>query len=442
MSDLDSAVAKILGSAADAGAECEAWICRRADENILVGSTGVTQWSSSAASVSAVTVWRHGREGCAVVKGDDLGSSAVDDALSVGAVLPPSERVARQFPTVRSISPAEVGYGEEHPHPEAVLGRLVALARHADMDIELGASLERTQTAFGETGGGYVEQAAQLASVQARIAARGSGPAYIARQFIGPTLGDALDAADCALGMGAACATVGILSGEPVTWDAPVAVLLHGTVAARLLALLAPSLQLDAIQQRRSRLAGRLGEPVAAEQLSVVHDATGVLTPVALAFDDEGTPVRLTRVIHRGRLVSVLSDVRHAQQAGQTSNGCGWRPPGGGAVTVGPRALLLQWHGPDMPPPASPAEMALEVVHANGMHISNEITGDFSFGAVGVLHDGHGGARNAGAFTVAGNVLDLLANVTGAAGSPCFVRRGGAICGSPSLWVTGLTIGR
>lgn len=440
MSDLDGAVAKILGSAADAGAECEAWICRRADQNILVDNTGVTQWSSSAASVSAVTVWRDGREGCAVVKGDDPGSSAVDDALSVGAVLPPSERVARQFPTVRSISPAAAGYDEDHP--EAVLGRLLALARRSDLDIELGASLEHSQTAFGETGGGYLEQAARLASVQARIAARGCGPAYIARQFIGRTLGDALDAADCALGMGAACTTVEILSGEPVSWDIPVAVLLHGTVAARLLALLAPSLQLDAIQQRRSRLAGRLGEPVAAGQLSVVHDATGALTPVALAFDDEGTPVRITRPIHRGRLDSFLSDVRHAQQAGQTSNGCGWRPAGGGAVTVGPRALLLQWHGPDMPPPASSTEKALEVVHANGMHISNEITGDFSFGAVGVMHDAHGGARNAGAFTVAGNVLELLANVTGAAGSSCFVRRGGAICGSPSLWVTGLTIGR
>jgi predicted Zn-dependent protease len=73
---------------------------------------------------------------------------------------------------------------------------------------------------------------------------------------------------------------------------------------------------------------------------------------------------------------------------------------------------------------------------------SDDVTGDFSFGAVGVLDDRSGPLRNAGSFTVAGNVIDTLEDLRPVKSPLRHIARSVGICGSPNITVTGLVVDR
>ncbi len=429
MSDLRSVVDSALAHSERCGAESELWVSRRETESLKV-TDGVLEQSGLTTSVMTVaTAWRDGREGCAVVHGDDAGPRAVDEALSAAELLPPRARVARK---VAALEPV----GSDGPARRVEVERLRALPSVPGHELELTVDVERTHTAFGESGGGYLEQRSSLASVHARITTRGASLGHLTMSFVDSSVDGAIEAAG--EGLPALHRVAAALSDPVEEWTPPSRVLLHGSVVARMLVLLVPSFQLDSVLQGRSRLADRLGERVAVESFSLVDDPTGASTPVTRAFDDEGTPTRPVRLVTRGRLTDFLSDVRNGDEAGRASNGCGWRPAGGGETVIRPMALVVEWSGPARPPD----EEVLEVVDATGMHISNDVTGEFSFSATGVLRGPDDRPRNAGSFTVAGNVVDLLHHIVAADGPSYYVRRSVGMCGSPSLWVEGLTIGR
>lgn len=83
----------------------------------------------------------------------------------------------------------------------------------------------------------------------------------------------------------------------------------------------------------------------------------------------------------------------------------------------------------------------LRITQTHGMHLANGITGEFSTGATGVVHDGEKTWRISG-LSVSGNVLDLLHNVAGVGAVPSWSDDGESSFRSPDLWVTGLTLGR
>jgi PmbA protein len=147
----------------------------------------------------------------------------------------------------------------------------------------------------------------------------------------------------------------------------------------------------------------------------------------------------VVEVIAGGRLRAFLSDARNAAAHGTSSTGSGWRAPTGGEVRVRPCALLAGWDDAAAP---DPGRAELYVLQATGMHISNDVTGDFSFGAVGVLDDGCGRLRNAGSFTVAGNVIDMLGRLWPVESPVRYVARSVGIYASPDIGVSGLVVGK
>ncbi len=78
----------------------------------------------------------------------------------------------------------------------------------------------------------------------------------------------------------------------------------------------------------RTAVAGRMGEPVTSELLTLTDDGTD---PDGLpsGFDPEGTARRRTPLIQRGKLVGVVSDLARAEVTGGRSTGhavpAGWR---------------------------------------------------------------------------------------------------------------------
>jgi PmbA protein len=75
------------------------------------------------------------------------------------------------------------------------------------------------------------------------------------------------------------------------------------------------------------------------------------------------------------------------------------------------------------------------------MHMANDVTGDFSFGASGLLVEAGGRATPVRGFTVAGNVHQLLRQIQAASRTRHFAKAMGVFACAPHVRVRGLTVG-
>lgn len=100
-----------------------------------------------------------------------------------------------------------------------------------------------------------------------------------------------------------------------------VPIVLEPVMTGQLLGFLAQCLDGEAVNQKQSFLAGKLGEKVGSERVTVLDDG---LLPGGLGtspFDDEGIPRRRTPVIEKGVLKSYLLDTYNARKMSARSTG-------------------------------------------------------------------------------------------------------------------------
>ncbi|MDN5865113.1 MAG: metallopeptidase TldD-related protein, partial [Gammaproteobacteria bacterium] len=81
----------------------------------------------------------------------------------------------------------------------------------------------------------------------------------------------------------------------------------------------------DFIRKGTSAFAGRMGERVGSEFVSIVDDGTLVGRRGSLAMDDEGTPSRRNVLVENGVIKGFLYDKLNARLAGTESTGSGRR---------------------------------------------------------------------------------------------------------------------
>lgn len=92
------------------------------------------------------------------------------------------------------------------------------------------------------------------------------------------------------------------------------------------------------VEQGVSPLAGRIGEPVFDERLSIADDATLHRSPLSCPFDDEGVPTRRVPLVEDGVVKNFLFDLQTAGRMGASSTGNGYRTtpsPRSSATVVG-----------------------------------------------------------------------------------------------------------
>jgi PmbA protein len=195
----------------------------------------------------------------------------------------------------------------------------------------------------------------------------------------------------------------------------------------------------DAIWRSASFLAGRLGEQIAAPNLTIVDDNTMLLPSGAggfgsSPFDGEGLPSRRTVVVEAGVLRTYLMNTYSARKLGMKSThnasrglagtpgiGCGnlYLEPG----TLTPEEILA----------AIPAGLYVTGLMGFGVNV---VTGDYSRGATGLWIENGELTHAVEEVTIAGNLAEMLRNVT-AIGSDLEFRSAVA---SPTLRIDGMTI--
>jgi PmbA protein len=195
----------------------------------------------------------------------------------------------------------------------------------------------------------------------------------------------------------------------------------------------------DSIWRHASFLAGKLGEAIAASNLTLIDDNTMML-PTGVGgfgtspFDGEGLPSRRTVIVEDGVLRNYLLNTYTARKLGMKSTHNASRGLAG-TPGIGCGNLYLE------PGMLTPEEIIGGI--SAGLYVTslmgfgtNIVTGDYSRGATGLWIENGVLTHAVEEITIAGNLGEMLRNVT-AIGNDLKFRSSVAV---PTLRIDGMTI--
>ncbi len=201
---------------------------------------------------------------------------------------------------------------------------------------------------------------------------------------------------------------------------------LEPMITAQMLGIIASCFSGEAVLKKKSILAGKIGEQVASSVLTLIDDGTLPSRLGSASFDGEGTPSQKTVLLENGILKNYLYDCLSAAKAGTVSTGNGIRGTYKGTPHIGTSNYYLQ--GGDLTPEQliGSVERGIYVTEILGAHTANPVSGDFSFGASGILIEHGRFSRPVRGITIAGNFQKLLQKVSGVANDLTFYGSQGA----------------
>jgi PmbA protein len=201
-----------------------------------------------------------------------------------------------------------------------------------------------------------------------------------------------------------AIATLGAAKMEtgvyPIVFDKDAARSLVGLVASCVLG--------DAVYRQRSYLAGRIGETIGSDKVTIVDNPLLPRAPGSRPFDGEGRAVRKIVVVDGGKLASYLLDTYSARKLELTPTGSAGG--GGGIPHASTSNLYLQAGDQDPKELLRGIDKGLFVTRMMGFGF-DPVTGNFSRGAEGFrIENGELGGP-IGEITVSRNLDDILKGI-------------------------------
>lgn len=242
-----------------------------------------------------------------------------------------------------------------------------------------------------------------------------------------------LDPAACA--KTAASLAVGLL-GAGRGQSGPFPVVFSNLVAAELLSVLAPAFLAENVQKGKSLLAGRLGQKVFSDKVSILDDGLYKEGLGSRPFDDEGTPQQTTHLVNDGLLQGFLYDRLAAARGKRPPTGNGRRPSLKTPPLTQPTNFYLKPGQGNLESLIADLAEGFLVSEVMGLHTADPISGEFSLGASGFwIKDGRKN-RPIQAAAISGNLLDLFGRVARVGADLKFIGQ----VGSPSFLVDRLDV--
>lgn len=228
------------------------------------------------------------------------------------------------------------------------------------------------------------------------------------------------------------------LGGAPVA-SGEYAVIIKNMAMAELLSAFSGIFSAEQAQRGCSLLAGREGDTIAADCVTLIDDPFDPIAP--RAFDGEGTPCRSKRIIDGGTFVTLLHNLKTAKKAGCASTGNAVRASAAAPVDVGPFVLRLAAGAETFDALVQRMGDGLIITDLQGLHAGlNPVSGDFSLKATGrrIEHGADVGAVSG--ITLAGNFLALLRGVCAVGSDVRFAVPGSFYAASPSVLIERLNV--
>ena len=212
------------------------------------------------------------------------------------------------------------------------------------------------------------------------------------------------------------------------------AVIFEPRTARSLLGHIFDAVDGESIYRDASFLAGKMGEKIASEGVTLIDDGTIPGLFGTSPFDDEGVPTRRTPVIERGVLKNWLLNTYAARKLGLATTGNAARGITGNPG-IGHNNLFLEKGDRAPEDIIRSIQKGLYVTELIGSGV-NIVTGDYSRGAAGLWIENGEFAYPVSEVTIAANLLDMLSRIS-AIGSDLEFRGSTA---SPTLVIEEMTI--
>lgn len=171
---------------------------------------------------------------------------------------------------------------------------------------------------------------------------------------------------------------------------------------------LIPNINGYKVARKESSFAGRCGELISSEGVTVFDDSTLPKGIGSTPFDSEGILCKKKAIVEDGVLKGFLFDLKSAVLAGSKSTGNGFRSTFSSEPAVSPTNLVLAG---DMRDVMGEAGRGIFVRDVMGIHTVNPTTGDFSLPIdIGFEFEGGELERPVSA-TLTGNFFEVLKNL-------------------------------
>lgn len=222
----------------------------------------------------------------------------------------------------------------------------------------------------------------------------------------GRRLSDLEDAAS--VGRKAAQRAIRRLGGKSIkTCEAPV--IFDGLTAPSLIGQIASCVSGYSIYRESSFLGDKLGEKIAASEVTIIDDGRLPGGLGSKPFDGEGQPTRRNTIVENGELKTWLLDTYSGRKLGLDSTGSAARGTGS-APRVGTTNLWLEPGEKTLDEMIAELDRGLIVTELIGMGF-NPTTGDYSRGAAGLWVENGEIIHPVEEITIAGNLGDMLQSI-------------------------------
>lgn len=216
-------------------------------------------------------------------------------------------------------------------------------------------------------------------------------------------------------------------------------VVLKNEVVKDILSVVVNNFYAEKVQKGLSLLAGKLGEKVASEKLTICDNVKHDLSLTAVPFDSEGVATLDKVVIEKGILKTFLYNQKSALKEKKQSTGNGFKGSFKSSVDTSINNFFIEAGEVSFDNMIEAIENGILITDVQGLHAGvNAISGDFSLQANGFLIQGGRISKPVEQITIAGNFYDLLKDIEVIADDLYFSPF--SSIGTPSMLVKNITV--
>ena len=195
-------------------------------------------------------------------------------------------------------------------------------------------------------------------------------------------------------------------------------------------------------QMGMSLLAGKEGEKIAADIVTITDDPMRDGVSIQTNFDAEGVAASCKKVVENGVLKTLLHNRETAAVAGVESTGNASKGGYASPVGISPYAFCIEAGDKTEDELLAMAEGGIYITELKGLHAgANPVTGDFSLESAGFkIVDGKKGEAIK-SFTVAGNFFELMQSIAALSDKVEIAVTGGfTTFGAPAVLVRDMSV--
>jgi PmbA protein len=412
-------IATRVAARARPGEQVEAYVARGKSTEVKVFEGGVESLSAAESAGVGIRVITASRQGFAYAGSldDEVVAETLDEARDNAGFGTPDEHLGLASPD--GVEPAPIDLWREEL-------ALFPTNKKVDAALELERLIRAGDPRIRQVESSYWGDSASESAVATSTGIVGSSrrtSCYVSAYAIAGAGADTQTGAGYSVGRAPSDISLEVAAADAVDRatrllgarkpdSARVAVVFEPRITATLLAILAGTLDGEAVLKGRSLFAQRVGEQVSVPDLFLVDDPTDPDAFGAARIDAEGLACRRNVLIDGGVLQGFLYNTYAGRRAGRSSTGSAVRSGFKSGPGVGARAVAVT------PGTQSPAEIlatvgeGLLVQSISGVHSGvNPVSGDFSVGAEGMMIRGGELAEPVREFTIASTIQRMLLDV-------------------------------